>query len=440
MVSISDTGGADTVPNHPLLDIDLSGLNLVKGVAIRLTILPFALLCLLFFPLDMLATVAGAYILAAFGAPLFFDTFGISDRIDIRYTVFWMGGTLGITVFIIIFHFRDLARLITGLWQRANRSEHQPLSPRELSVGFILAFTVFCFVIIVGEGDTGKSLLTQILMLVYVLVMITIYNLPYMRVRAGGGFTTFDFNNVLHVGGWFNWRWWKLIHTIPVAAGSRIAEPASIISYHALYQLETFGAYAQMVGPGSQFLDAFALAERTRAHLRDIFKGVLLATVLALLVGMPLYLIAVHHIGYDNTPLAGSWGNYCLTTDKAMRYYTKVYPGIFTFTSIWWVVGGALLIGTCMYLRREYARFPIEPIGLFIAGYNGGRTCMGTDTIWFTFVAALALKWIIFRWYGVRTFQERVLPMAVYCLMGMSLGVILYLFLSAAILSKGMAF
>jgi hypothetical protein len=50
------------------------------------------------------------------------------------------------------------------------------------------------------------------------------------------------------------------------------------------------------------------------------------------------------------------------------------------------------------------------------------------------------LKWIIFRWYGVRAFQEKVLPLAVYCLMGMALGVVLYLFLSAAILSKGIAF
>jgi hypothetical protein len=309
-----------------------------------------------------------------------------------------------------------------------------------MSVGFLLALSAFCFLVIVGEGDTGKPLLTQILMLVYVLALMTIYNLPYMRVRASGGFGAFEFNNILHVGGWFNWRWWKQIHSIPVAAGSRIMEPDSILNYHSLYQLETFGAYAQAVGPSTQLMDAFALADRTKAHLRDIFKGILLATILGLLIGMPLYLIAVHHIGYDNTPMAGSWGNMYLTTDKAARYYTKVYPGMFTDTSMLWAIGGALLIGTCMYLRREYARFPIEPMGLFIAGYNGGRTCMGSDTIWFTFIVALGLKWIVFRWYGVRAFQEKVLPLVVYCLMGMCLGIVLYLFLSAAILSKGIAF
>ncbi|HYF47763.1 MAG TPA: DUF6785 family protein [Planctomycetota bacterium] len=441
MVTISDTGGAATPPNYALLDLDLSWLDLIKGVNIRLVIMPFALLILLFFPVDLLMTVVGAYVIAAFGLPFAMETLGITDRIDFRYHVLWMGGMLGITAFIIIFHFRELARLVSGLWQRATGDrERQPLTPRELSIGFLLALTVFCLLVIIGEGETSKSLATQALMLLYVLVMVTMYNLPYMRINAGGGFGSFEFNNILHVGGWYNWHWWKQIHTIPVATGSRIAEPDGILNYHALYQLETFGAYGQAVGPGSQFLNAFALADKTRSRLRDILKAVLIGMVLALAIGMPMYLMAVHTIGYDNTSMAGSWGNIFLTTDKAATYYKKIHPGIFTGTSIFWMIGGALLIGTCMYLRREYARFPIEPMGMFIAGFNGGQIAFGCDTIWFTFVIALALKATFFRWYGVRSFQEKVLPLCVYCLMGMTLGIVLYLFLSAAILSKGIAF
>jgi hypothetical protein len=277
-------------------------------------------------------------------------------------------------------------------------------------------------------------------MLAYVLLLIMIYNLPLMRMRGVGGFSYFEFNHILHVGGWFNWHWLKQVHTVPMAQGSQIVAPDLPLNYISLYQMESFGAYGQSVGPGMQFLDAYALAESTRARARDIFKGLALGVLLALLIVMPVYLIAAYHIGYDNTPSAGSWNSMYLTSDKASRYYTKLNPGMFTYNSIWWVVAGAALMGACMYLRREYSRFPIEPMGLLIAGYDGGRTILGTDTLWFTFGAAWLIKWVLFRWYGVRFFQEKVIPLVVYGLMGMCLGMLMYLFLSAVLLSRGVAF
>ncbi|MFH0938947.1 MAG: DUF6785 family protein [Planctomycetota bacterium] len=440
LVTISDTTGALAPPSNLLLYLDLSWLDLIPGVPMQLIIIPFALVFLLFFPLDLLFTVTLAFLVGEFGVPMFLNIIGVTDRVEVRYHVLRMGGMLGIAVFTAIFHRAELKTLVIGLWTRARGDERQPISARELSIGFVLTLTAFCFLIIVGEGETGNSRLTQILILVYMLVMIFIYNFAFIRARASGAFHYFDFNNILHTGGWFNWHWWRLTHTVPMAQGSKLAEPDSILNYHTQYQMETFGPYSQAMGPAAQVLDAFSLAESTRARLRDIFKGIVLGVTLALLIGMPLYLIAIHHVGYDNTPMAGAWNSLTLTTNKAERYYQKLVPGMFTNTSIWWVVGGALLVGGCMYLRREYSRFPIEPIGLFIAGANGGRTILGTDYIWFTIIIAFVAKWIIFRWYGVRAFQEKILPLGVYCLMAMIFGMTLYLFLSALILGSGMAF
>jgi hypothetical protein len=438
VMSIGETADVNVAPTNTFLDLNLTWLDLIRGVSIRLIVMPFALLILLLFPLDLLLTVVIAYVVASFGLPYLQELAGISNRLDFRYVVLRMGGMLGVTVFIVIFHFAEIRRLVTGLWERARGSPHDALTPREMSVGFILTLSAFCLLVLIGEGPTGDSMLTRVLMLAYTLAMILMYSLPYMRLRAGGSFQYFEFNNILHTGSWFNWHWWKMIHTLPMAQGSKIVEPDSVLNYHSLYQLETFGAYGQGIGPGNQILDAFALAENTGARTRDIFKAMLIGFTLALLIGIPLYLIAIYHTGYDNTPMAGAWGSTTLITDKAERYYVKLNPGMFTANSLWWVVGGAALFGVCMYLRREYSRFPIEPMGLFLAGADGGRSGFGAETIWFSVIVALLIKWGIFRWYGVRTYQEKVMPAIVYCLMGMTLGMVIYLFLSAVILGRGM--
>jgi hypothetical protein len=292
--------------------------------------------------------------------------------------------------------------------------------------------------VIAGEGEASGSVLKRILIFIYVLAMIYMYNMHHIRLRASGAFQYFDFNNILHTGGWFNWHWWGQVHGVPMAQGSTILHSDKVLSFHALYQLEMFGAYSKTMGPASQILEAFSLADATNARNRDIFKGVLIGLLIALILGMPIFLYAMHRVGYDNTPQANKeWNDHFVVSDKAYRYYTKYNPAIFTSRSIWWVVFGAALYGTCMYLRREYARFPIEPMGLLIAGTYGGRCSLGVDRIWFTFIIALFVKWIIFRWYGVRAFQEKVVPFLVYCLMGMSLGIMLYLFLSAILVTRG---
>ncbi len=439
ILSIGDPAGGVIPPANKFLDLDLTSLNLIRGVPIRLQIIPFVLLFMLFFPADLLFTVVLAYFTAQFAYPTVMDWLDITNRVEPRGAILRSGGMLGIFCFLLIFHVKDLKRLVTGLWP-GNTDSAEVLPPRALAAGFLVALTGFCGLTILSQAHTGESLLTQALLQIYVLLMIGIYNLPFMRMRAVGGFSYFEFNHILHTGGWFNWHWWKLTHSVPAAQGAQINLPDQPLSYLSLTQLETFGAYGQSVGPGMQWLDAFSLGESAGARPREIFKALVIGLVVALGVGMPLYLLAVYHVGYDNTPMAGSWSSMYLTADKASRYYTKHNPGIFTHTSLWWVVGGALLMGGCMYLRREYSRFPIEPMGLLIAGCDDARTNLGVDNLWFTFLLAWLLKSALFRWYGVRAFQESVLPKAVYILMGMTLGMVLYLFLSAILLGRGMAF
>jgi hypothetical protein len=441
MVTISETGAVVMPPDKTLLRLDLTWLNLIPGATIVLVLVPFALLFILFFPLDMLLTVVVFFLLGNYLIPWFVRMFGITGMPSIPYSIFRMGGIFGVSLFLLVFHFSEVKKLITGIWRKGEKEgPNEPITTRELSVGFVLMLGLFSMFVIWGESGTGSSLLSRILIFIYVLAMLYMYNMHHIRLRASGAFQFFDFNNVLHTGTWFNWHWWGFVHSVPMAQGSNILYPNSALNYQTLYHLETFGAYSKSMGPASQILDAFSLADATNSKNRDIFKAVVIGMVVALILVMPLFLMAMYHKGYDNTPSAGAWNNHFGTTDKVYRYHTKYYPGMFTRHSILWVVFGAVIYGVCMYLRREYARFPIEPMGLLLVGGNGGRSNLGTDKIWFTFIIALFIKWILFRWYGVRAFQEKVVPFLIYCLMGISLGMVLYMFLTAVLVSKGMAF
>ncbi|MFC1479413.1 DUF6785 family protein [Planctomycetota bacterium] len=441
MVSISETGSAPMPPGKPFLNLDLTWLNIIPGATIVLLLIPFALLFILFFPLDILFTVAVFFLLGNFLIPWIGRMFGVTDMPSIPYHILRMGGILGVSFFLLIFHFSDIKKIITGLWDKGKGDEaNEPVSPRELSIGFLIMLGLFTVFIIWGEQGTGSSLFSRILMFIYMFAMIYMYNMHHIRLRASGAFQYFDFNNILHTGSWFNWHWWGQVHSVPMAQGSNILYPDSALNYQTLYHLETFGAYAKSMGPASQILDAFSLADSTNSRNRDIFKAVVIGMVVALILVMPFFLTAMYHKGYDNTPYGGSWSNIFGSTDKAYRYHVKYYPGMFKKVSLWWIVLGAAIYGVCMYLRREYARFPIEPMGLMLVGADGGRSRLGTDYIWFTFIVALFIKWIIFRWYGVRTFQEKVVPFLIYCLMGMTLGIVLYMFLTIVLVSKGMAF
>lgn len=439
LTTISETDTPAMAPSAPLLDMDLTGLDLISGVTFKLTILPLVLLFILLFPLDLLFTTVLTFVLVYFGLKAVLNMLGVSFGMSVLNYVFRMGGYMGITVSALWFNRREIRDLVRGLWSRAARKETDALGPRELAFGFFLSFAVFVGLVFFGEGETGYSALSRAGVLVYALAMIFVFNFHHIRMRAYGGFQYFDFNAILHTGVWFNWHTFGLTHSVPMAPGSAIAVPDNVLSYQSLYQMETFGAYSQGLGSSGQILDAFALADSTRAKVRDVFKGVAIATVLALAIGMPLFLIAVHYIGYDNMPMAGAWGNYFLTTNKAYNYYVKMRPSHFTTYGVEWVLLGAGIYIVCFALRRRYARFPIEPMGMFIAAAWSSHTALGTDDCWFTWVLAWLAKSIIFRWYGVRAFQEKVVPWLVYALMGIVMGMMLYLFLSAVLLARGLA-
>jgi hypothetical protein len=93
-----------------------------------------------------------------------------------------------------------------------------------------------------------------------------------------------------------------------------------------------------------------------------------------------------------------------------------------------------------MYLRREYIWFPLSAVGCYLGATIGGISNLGVNTIWATALAALVVKTVLFRWYGVRTFQMKIVPVVVRALMGMTLGMLLLVVTQGLIRGQGVWF
>ena len=68
-------------------------------------------------------------------------------------------------------------------------------------------------------------------------------------------------------------------------------------------------------------------------------------------------------------------------------------------------------------------------MGFVLAAENIGTRVMylSPDSMWFTILLAWVFKKLVFRWLGVRYYNERMLPSLLYLLLGIMFGMLLYI-------------
>lgn len=190
-----------------------------------------------------------------------------------------------------------------------------------------------------------------------------------------------------------------------------------------------FGVDARCLGPHTQLMEGFKLAEETRTRRVDLLKAMGLTTAMVLVMTIPLFLIFAYTFGYDGTSAAGGdWAHYSMWTYFANTWATREPSKEFIEVNLpLFLLLGTAIVGAIMYLRREFIWFPLSPVGCFLGATIGGMCRFGVDRVWFTVLAAFALKAVLFKWYGVRIFQQKILPVVINVLMGLVTGMLIYL-------------
>ena len=289
--------------------------------------------------------------------------------------------------------------------KRADESR-EPLGYTFAVAGLLVFGTLFA--VLMGLGQTWDlAFLT--------LGIVFVANLTYARIRSGGAFP-------IHP------PWHMMKSTAHMQqhymGGVWSSEPA----WNSAVKVGEFGVAARCLGPQTHLMEAFKLSSETGTKSRAVLKAILVSMAIVFLLTAPVFLGFAYEYGVNRTSVEGSssWQTWSWWAYYGDQFGTRETPKTFSDKSlIFWGLLGVGLMGLITYLRREYVWFPLSPVGCFLGAVIGGYSDLGAKKIWASVLVAFLVKYILFKWYGERTFRKDVLPYVIYCAMGLVAGMVL---------------
>lgn len=423
---------------------DLTGLNLLPGTTLRLWWGPVVLTLFLLFPVDVLMTVAVTHILLVILLPGLMRSFGISlgpallsgfVKNGLRF-----GGAAGLLFWSVWFNRRTIWGYVRSLWGGRPTD-----APSEDELGRKKVFLIFV------AGLVGFFLLglhaTSAVEMALLMCLILIFTFGQIRQRIGGLPMTYDNNFGSHqmvsiqrdfLGTHFGVA--SRDPTVPVTGDG----------FGTHWMQWGFNGQLKSLGPHNMLLEAFKVGHELRVHARDIAKAILVAMLLVAAVTPALFIYLMHVYGYESNFVGqlttgqdfGQWSeraaSYSIHSTSQVFKFKGVEGFYETYKSIFHMLYGVIIIGVLFYLRREYPRFPFSPIGVVIAAefyYSTRGMPFSADLLWFSYLLAWIIKALVFRWVGVKSFREKVVPGVIMLLCGMILGMMFYIFRQISLLS-----
>ena len=285
--------------------------------------------------------------------------------------------------------------------------EGEPASYRLSVLGFLLFGALFA--VLAGLGQAWDLALLAF-------AMIVVANFTYARIRAEGAYPIYPP--------------WHMLRTTAQMQHNYLHLWQTEEGWNSMVKVGEFGVTARCVGPQTHLMEAFKLASDVGTKGRWVLKAVLASMGIVFALTAPVFLAFAYKYGVERTSVEGTAGKTWAWWVYHGGWGTRRTPRAFGYMMIWFLIGVAVT-GLLMYLRREYARFPLSPVGCFLGATIGGYSDLGTRQIWASVLVAYFIKLTIFKWYGVRTFRKGVLPYVIHCVMGILTGMVLYMLIWA---------
>jgi hypothetical protein len=375
----------------------------------------------MFLPLDVLFTVSVFYVGVNIVIPLVCTWAGIPRPNVAGWTlhVFGLGGLVGLALWPAFFNRSLIADAARRAWRGARaRGTNDPLSFRVILAGTAVFFAAFVCLFVAGLGDISEHFTAQAVSVVAALIVIVVMLLGVMRLTAEVGWRYLLPWPVGKVVSYMDYHW------LGPEPGIFKTQGSFLTIGHTLQ----FGAFANGFAPHLHLLEALKVASQTRTNTRDVLKAVLLTMAICVVVAVPGYLMVVHYYGFERGTTSDNYLNFFNYAEGHHPIGYQENPDFFYRIGPWWSVPiGVMLIGVVMYLRREYAGFPLSPVGIVMcAGYSYFGTGYRTGSIWFAILIVLVVKRVIYRWYGVGFFRRKVIPVVLFAMMGLMTGMLIY--------------
>ena len=231
---------------------------------------------------------------------------------------------------------------------------------------------------------------------------------------------------------------WATKHGLPVTGSSWATH---WMQWGLNGQMKTFGQH-------NMLLEAFKLAHELKVNARPVGKAILITMLLVAAITPLLYIKLMYTYGFENSyqGALSTWASFTQWSERSASYGRHSTCRVFDepannfydrYRNFFNIFYGMVLIGVLFYLRREYPRFPVSPVGVVLAAEYWSRGYgmpFSADWVWFSFLLAGVAKGLIFRWLGVRSFREKIRPAVIMVLCGMIFGMILHIFRQASLL------
>ena len=428
--------------------VDLTGLNLLPGTQLRLWWGPLVLALFLLFPVDVLMTTAVTFILLSILLPGLMRSFGITVgpallasfvKNGLRF-----GGGVGLLFWSVWFNRKTIWGYIRSLWGAGPADAcSQDELPRKLIILIFLGGLV-AFVVLGCHATNGLEMLLLTL-------LVFIYSFSQLRLRIGGLPLTYDNNFGSHQmvsiqRDFLGTHYGVAVHdpNVPVTGDG-----------WAIHWMQWgFNGQMKSLGPHNMLLEAFKIGHELKVHAGDIAKGIVVAMVVVAAITPSLFIYLMHQYGFENNytgPLT-TWADFMQWSERSASYAIHSTSQVFkykgvsgsgfmafykTYKAIFHLCYGVAIVGVLFYLRREYPRFPFSPVGVVIAAEywsQGKGMPFSADQVWFSFLLCWVAKSLIFRWLGVRSFRDKVVPGVIMLLCGMIFGMMVYIFRHIALL------
>jgi len=168
-------------------------------------------------------------------------------------------------------------------------------------------------------------------------------------------------------------------------------------------------------GFGAGFVGGFSsyrLASLTGTNQKNVYKVILLATILAPFLANTAFVWASNTWGLTRLPTISGWAGTSYIDGWANASDAATDPAVVPWLPQ--AAAGFIAAIALSYLHTRFIWFPFEPIGLFIATEEWG-TLTG---IWTMFFGAWILKVMTLRIGGSKMYEERGVPIATGFIVG----------------------
>ncbi len=425
---------------------DLTHLGILHKMPVYLYWGPMILAMFLLFPTDVLLTIVLTYMLYLLSGSIV-QLLGINaGKALIDNFMHWgirSGGCAGLLIWGVFFHRQTIWNYLRSAV--GGGSDVRPEQRDELGRWLVGALFVVGLVGFVWLGLYATSWPMMLFLTFWVLV----YVFAQVRQRAEGMLFTYENNIASHqlVG-----LQRDILHDHPTLVGNpQYSDAVATPNAWGVHWMQwAFAGQLKTYGPQNVLMEVFKVAHEVRANVRQIGLGIVIVMVLVAAITPGLYLKLMYTYGLENTYQGGYsvYQSFTEWSERAISYgihsTSRVYynPGasswFYQYEKLIWGAIAVAIVGVLTYMRREYVWFPLSPVGFVLAAevVNTRVAYMSANNAWFAILLAWIFKKLVFRWLGVRYYNERMLPMVLYLLLGMIFGMFIYI-LRYVTLGKG---